>query len=143
MLSGREVSLQSPTVVSHHDCVSATLIPGLPFLSFPDRISPPALHSLNSDSQESCTYVKKSSAAWFSLLPKIFFITRTNAFQTSSYISFIEFSNLGSKLSLICNCGKSIVCLSTRESLMTFLLLQGISFFCTVSFSSFNTEHDP
>ena len=29
MLSGREVSLQVPTVVSHHDCILATLIPDL------------------------------------------------------------------------------------------------------------------
>ena len=29
MLSGREVSLQIPTVVSHHACVPATLIPSL------------------------------------------------------------------------------------------------------------------
>ena len=55
MLSGREVSLQIPTEVSHHDCV--------PSLSVPDGIPPTARHSLNPGSQETVPYVKIGSAS--------------------------------------------------------------------------------
>ena len=48
MLSDREVSLQIPTVVSHHDCVPATLIPGLHLFQVLMESSL-ARHSLNPD----------------------------------------------------------------------------------------------
>ena len=63
MLSGREVSLQIPTVVSHHDCVLATLIPGLHLFQVPME-TPPDRHSLNLGSQETGPYVKKGSVSW-------------------------------------------------------------------------------
>ena len=65
MLCGREVSLQIPTVVSHHDCPS-NLDTWSPSLSGPDGISPPACHSLNPSSQETGPYVKIGSASWHS-----------------------------------------------------------------------------
>ena len=65
MLSGREVSLQIPTVVSHHDCVPATLIPGIHLFQVgPDGISPPVGHSLNPGSQETGPHVKIGNASW-------------------------------------------------------------------------------
>ena len=63
ILSGREVSLQIPTVVSHHVCDPDTWSPSL---SGPDGISPPAHHSLNPGSQETGPYVKIGSASWHS-----------------------------------------------------------------------------
>ena len=66
MLRGRKVSLQIPTVVSHHDCVPVTLISGLSISSGPDWISPPARNSLNPGSQETGPYVKIGCASWHS-----------------------------------------------------------------------------
>ena len=63
MLSGREVSLQIPTVVSYHDCVPATLIPGLHLFQILMETPPPARHSLNPGSQETGSYVKIGCAS--------------------------------------------------------------------------------
>ena len=63
MLSSREVSLQNPTVVSHHDCSPATPDTWSPSLSDPDGIFPPTRHLLNPGSQETGPYVKIGSAS--------------------------------------------------------------------------------
>ena len=66
MLSSRDVSLQSPTVISHHECIPTSLIPGLHLFYVLMESLPLLITHWSQILRETDPYVRISNAFWCS-----------------------------------------------------------------------------